>query len=74
MPTLTVQVKPNAKVQKILQLKDGTWVVHLKAPPTDGKANQALIACLAKHFGVTKAQVSIQSGHTARLKRIKIED
>jgi len=74
MRQIIVQVKPNAKQQKILLREDGTWLVHLQAPPTDGKANQALVAYLAQHFGVTKAQVSIRSGHTGRLKRVWIDD
>lgn len=74
MGQITVQVKPNAKQQKILRREDGTWLVHLKAPPTEGKANQALITCLAEHFGVTKAQVEIRSGHTGRIKRVWIDD
>ncbi|QQE65846.1 hypothetical protein GFS31_25380 [Leptolyngbya sp. BL0902] len=67
-----MQVKPNAKQQKLVRREDGTWLVHLQAPPTDGKANQELVTCLAQHFGITKAQVSIRSGHTGRIKRVWI--
>ncbi len=34
--------------------EDGSLIVYLKSPPVDGKANQELIALLAKEFKVTK--------------------
>ena len=51
---------------------------YLKArvavPPQDGKANEALIALLAKFLGIPKAKVAILAGATARLKTISIAD
>jgi len=53
---------------------DGTE--HLKArvasPPQDGKANAALIALLAKTFGLPKTKITIVAGETARLKTIHL--
>lgn len=72
MTVLTVQVKPNARQQKAICLDDGSWLLHLKAPPQDGKANQELVALLAKALGISKTQVHIKSGHTARIKRVEI--
>ncbi|MEI9885508.1 MAG: DUF167 family protein [Rhizomicrobium sp.] len=49
---------------------------HLKArvgaPPEDGKANAALIALLAKTFGVPRSTIRIAAGAAARLKTIAI--
>ena len=53
---------------------DGTFVVRVKAPPVDGKANAELIAVVAEHFGVRKAQVSIKSGASGRMKLVHIQD
>ncbi|MGB3312477.1 MAG: DUF167 domain-containing protein [Nodosilinea sp.] len=66
---LTARVKPNASVQKATRLDDGSWLLHLKAPPQDGKANAELVALLANQLSVTKAQVRIKSGQTSRTKR-----
>ena len=71
---LQVKVKPNARASTLTQRDDGTWVAELKAPPVDGKANEALIALIAAHFGVRKSQVSIKSGASSRLKRVCIAD
>lgn len=72
--TLRVKVKPNAKVEQLLELDDGTWAAHVKAPPVDGKANAALVELLARHFGVRKAQVNIKTGAGSRLKLVQISD
>jgi len=37
-----------------------------------GKANKALVGFLARKLGVKNSQVEIISGHTTRLKRIKV--
>ena len=69
---IRVKVKPNARVSALEEQPEGTWLARIKAPPVDGKANEALIALVAAHFGVRKAQVSIKSGASSRLKRVSI--
>jgi len=74
MPILNVKVKPGAREEALIQLADGSWLASVKAPPVDGKANAALIALVAAHFGVRKAQVSIRSGAGARIKRVEVAE
>lgn len=69
---LEVRVKPNAKVAGLEEQPDGTWIARVKAPPVEGKANEALIAVVAEHFGVRKAQVKIRIGASGRLKQLEI--
>lgn len=74
MRTLQIKVKPNAR-ESLLELQaDGTWLARVKAPPVDGKANAAVIELIARHFGVRKAQVTIKSGASGRLKLVQIEE
>ncbi|MBC7468807.1 MAG: DUF167 domain-containing protein [Ramlibacter sp.] len=73
MATLQVKVKPNARVSALAQAADGTWLAQLKSPPVDGKANEELIALVAKQFGCRKAAVSIKSGASGRMKLVKID-
>ena len=50
-----------------------SWLaVRLAAVPSDGAANKALVALLAKSFGVRKRDVALASGATSRLKRLEI--
>jgi uncharacterized protein (TIGR00251 family) len=69
---LRVRVKPNAKQTRI-QKGETEWVVALTAPPTEGKANQALIQLLAQELNLPKSRIHIKSGHTSRHKLIEID-
>ena len=71
---IQVKVKPNARTSALEQSSDGTWIARVKAPPVDGRANAELIALIAKHFGVTKAQVSVKSGAAGRMKLVQISE
>jgi len=74
MRTLRIKVKPGSRREELLEQPDGSWVAHVKAPPVDGKANDALITLLAGHFGLRKAQVNIRSGSSGRMKLVQLED
>ncbi|SEM91731.1 hypothetical protein SAMN05192583_1513 [Sphingomonas gellani] len=50
----------------------GHFAARLSAPPVDGAANTALVALVAKAFGVPRRDVSIEAGTTARLKRLHL--
>lgn len=42
--------------------------LRLVAPPVDGAANEALIAFLAKTLSLRRADITIRSGETSRIK------
>lgn len=69
---LRVKVKPNSRSSLLTQESDGTWRAELKAPPIDGKANEELVALIARHFKCRKADVAIKSGASGRIKLIRI--
>lgn len=69
---LNVYVQPKASANRIAGLHAGTLKICITAPPVDGKANKAIIAYLARFFGLPKAAVSIDSGQHSRTKRIHI--
>ena len=65
-------VKPNTKhVEGIKQTDDG-YVVSVKAPAVDGRANEAAKKLLAQHFGVRVADVRLVVGHHSRTKLFEI--
>ena len=70
---IQVKVKPNARVSQIEEAVDGVWLAHLKSQPIDGKANEELIALVAKRCGCPKSAVSIKSGASGRMKRVCIQ-
>ena len=46
--------------------------VRVSAAPSDGAANTAVIALLAKRLGIAKSHVRIVSGETSRTKRFEL--
>jgi len=71
---ITVKVTPkSSRTELVGKLPDGTWKVKVAAAPEKGKANRALCAFLADHFGVPQSRVQIVSGATSHLKRVRID-
>ena len=70
---IQVKVKPNSRASVLEQQDDGTWLAQIKSPPVDGKANDELLALVAKHFKCRKSDVSIKSGGSSRIKLVQIE-
>ncbi len=71
---IDVQVKPNCKKEGVEQLPDGIYRVSVNSPPTEGRANEAVIDLLAEHFRVRKTAVHILSGVKSKRKRIEIDE
>jgi uncharacterized protein (TIGR00251 family) len=70
---LALRLTPRASkngVDGIMADADGRPLLKLRlvAPPVDGAANEALIAFLAKTLALRKADISIRSGETSRVK------
>ncbi|MBZ7923552.1 DUF167 domain-containing protein [Ensifer adhaerens] len=75
---LTVRLTPNGGRDAIDGLEaaaDGEehLKVRVSAVPEKGKANQALVAFLAKKLGLAKSKLSLISGDTQRKKILRIE-
>ena len=66
-----VRVTPHAKQNKVVENGD-VLRVYTTVAPENGRANDAVIKALAKHFGVAKTQIKIVRGVTARDKIIEI--
>ena len=69
---LLLSVVPNAKRTEVDGLHDGALRVRLAAPPIDGRANDALIAWLAKQLGVARRDVELLRGESSRRKQVAI--
>lgn len=70
--TFAVKVHPRAKKNAITGEIGDALKLSLTAPPTDGRANDACIDFFAKLLNVTRASVSIASGHAGRRKVIRV--
>lgn len=72
--TIAVKIVPKSSRNEIVGLlADGSLKIKIAAVPEKGKANEELCAFLAAEFHVPKSAVSVVSGHTAPMKRVRIE-
>lgn len=70
---IAVKATPNARAHEIRGFAGDVLVVRLKAPPIDGKANEALVRLVAERLGLPRAAVTLDHGATARRKLLRIE-
>jgi uncharacterized protein (TIGR00251 family) len=70
---IQVKVTPNSKTEELSQ-EGNSFIVKIKEPPREGKANQAVIKLLARHFGVPQSQVRILTGFRNRNKVVEIAE
>lgn len=69
---LAVRVTPRSSREGLTAGTSDHFAARLTAPPVEGAANTALIALVARTFGVPKRHVVLIAGETARLKRLHI--
>ena len=68
-----IRVQPKAGRNSV-EIDGDRVTARVTAAPEDGKANDAVVALLAKQLKVSKRRVHIVRGHKARDKRLRIED
>ena len=69
-----IEVQPESKKSGITGFNDwrNRLSISVSAQAKDGKANQAVMHVLSKIFELDKSAIEIVSGHTSRMKKIKI--
>jgi uncharacterized protein (TIGR00251 family) len=70
---IQVRVQPRSSADGIAGVQEGSLKIRLTAPPLEGRANRALQSFLSKRLGIPKSDVEITSGHTSRIKRVKLK-
>jgi uncharacterized protein (TIGR00251 family) len=68
----TVRVVPRASRSSVAGEHDGALRVRVAAPPVDGAANKELLRVLAHAFEVPTRDVLITSGHSSKLKQVRV--
>jgi uncharacterized protein (TIGR00251 family) len=70
--TLPVRVHPGARANAITGIHDGALKISLTTPPTDGRANDALIAFLAGRLAIPRTRITLLTGAASRSKVLRI--
>jgi uncharacterized protein (TIGR00251 family) len=68
---IKAKVIPNSKVEGVVK-EGGGFLVRVKEPAREGRANKAVIKLLARHFGVSQRHIVISSGFGSRNKVIEV--
>jgi len=71
---LSINVRSRSRENKLVIEPDGTFTLHVVAPPVEGKANTEVVRSLAKRFGKTRSQVRIVAGLRSNVKIVEIAD
>ena len=71
---LEIRVHPKAKRNAIEVSDTDDVTVRVTAAPDNGKANDAVIALLAKRLSLPKGGVEIVRGHRSRKKLVRMPD
>ena len=67
---LAVHVQAGAGRTEVVGRYGDTLKLRVAAPPTGNRANDAVVALVAKEFNLSRADVSVISGASSRQKRI----
>lgn len=67
-----VKAKPSAKEEKIEKIDEVNFIVAVKEPPKDGRANRAIVKAIAAHFNIASSCVNLVSGFSSRQKVFEI--
>ena len=73
---LRIKARPGSSCQKILPagpFEGADFVVCLKSPAIEGKANRELVSYLAESLGLKSGDISIISGAGGRKKIIEVK-
>jgi len=69
---LSVYVQPGAGRTELIGRHGAALKVRVAAPPTGGRANDAVVELVAKVFNVKPPTVAVIGGPTNRQKRVKL--
>ena len=67
-----VKVKPNAKTNTVEKIDENQYLVKVKAPSQENKANKELIKILAEYFNTSQSRISILQGLQSKIKVVSI--
>lgn len=68
---IQVKVKPKSKTEEVSQEGD-SFIVKVKEPPKEGRANRAVVKLLAEHFDAPQSQVRILGGFRSKNKVVEV--
>ena len=69
---LFVTARPRAREESVKKIDETHFVISVKEPPVQGRANAAITRVLADFLGVAPSRLRIVSGYTSTAKVIEV--
>lgn len=73
MGRIEVRVTPRSSRNQVV-VSDDQVKVYVTAAPTDGEANKAVCALIAKKIGIAPSKIDVVGGQASRNKVLHIDD
>ena len=70
---IPLRAKPRAGKNAVEGVRDGVLLVSVRAAPTDGEANAAVVATIAEVLGCAKSNVRLVRGQKSRDKAVLVQ-
>ena len=70
--SFSVRVTPRAAANAVAGERDGVLLVRVTAPPVEGRANEAVVAVLARALDLPPSGVRIERGGSSRTKLVSL--
>lgn len=67
-----IKTRSNSKEEKIEKADNSHFVVYVKEPAREGRANAAVLRVIADYFEIPQSQVSFVSGRKSKNKIVKV--
>lgn len=67
-----VKAKPRSREERVEKIDDTHFVVFVKEPPVQGRANVAITKALAEYIGVPASSVRLISGFSSKEKMFEV--
>lgn len=69
----TITVKPKSRVEKV-EKTDRGYIVYVKEPPVENKANKGVIRVLSEYLDIPKSLITIVSGMKSKQKIVEVNE
>lgn len=69
---IDVKIQPRSSRQEIVGWVGSFLKIKLTSPPVENQANQELIKLLSKKLGISKSSITIITGQTSSIKKLKV--
>jgi uncharacterized protein (TIGR00251 family) len=69
---VAVRVTTRARVDEVAGWRGNTLLIRVKAPPIDGRANNAVRQVLASALGIRASEIEIVTGSSSRNKTVRL--